>query len=161
VPRKAARYALAAMTLGACNGLDHRRYGLPEAGHALRGVQRQYSGTIGRSPIARWAASLTIPQRRHVPGTSALPARELDRDPSRRRGPHPRRVTFKTKPELGVEMIERAIADGLPAGLVLADSAYGDTPSFAGACAARVWATPSAYTVRPRCGAWICWTPNR
>jgi len=32
-------------------------------------------------------------------------------------------VTFKTKPELGVEMIERAIADGLPAGLVLADSA--------------------------------------
>jgi len=47
-------------------------------------------------------------------------------------------------------MIERAIADGLPAGLVLADSAYGDNSEFAGACAARVWATPSAYTVRPR-----------
>jgi len=39
-------------------------------------------------------------------------------------------VTFKTKPELGVEMIERAIADGLPAGLVLADSAYGDNSEF-------------------------------
>jgi len=36
-------------------------------------------------------------------------------------------------------MIERAIADGLPAGLVLADSAYGDNSEFAGACAARVW----------------------
>jgi len=30
-------------------------------------------------------------------------------------------------------MIERAIADGLPAGLVLADSAYGDNSEFAGA----------------------------
>jgi SRSO17 transposase len=27
-------------------------------------------------------------------------------------------------------MIERAIADGLPAGLVLADSAYGDNSEF-------------------------------
>jgi len=51
-------------------------------------------------------------------------------DPSRGPSPHPDESTFKTKPELGVEMIERAIADGLPAGLVLADSAYGDNSEF-------------------------------
>src|ERR1039457_316727 len=34
------------------------------------------------------------------------------------------------KAELGLEMIERAVADGLPAGLVLTDSAYGDNTEF-------------------------------
>jgi len=38
-------------------------------------------------------------------------------------------VTFKTKPSWGRD--DRAcIADGLPAGLVLADSAYGDNSEF-------------------------------
>jgi len=66
-------------------------------------------------------------------------------------------VTFKTKPELGVEMIERAIADGLPAGLVLADSAYGDNSEFRRRVRCEGLGYASAYTVRPRCGAWICW----
>jgi FOG: Transposase len=39
-------------------------------------------------------------------------------------------VRFKTKPELALEMIQRAVADGLPHGLVLADSAYGDSADF-------------------------------
>ena len=39
-------------------------------------------------------------------------------------------MRFKTKPELALEMIQRAVADGLPPGLVLADSAYGDSADF-------------------------------
>jgi len=79
------------------------------------------------------AASLTIATRtEHVPVDFALYLPESwTEDPSRRAEAHiPDEVTFKTKPELGVEMIERAIADGLPAGLVLADSAYGDNSEF-------------------------------
>ena len=39
-------------------------------------------------------------------------------------------VTFRTKPELALEMIRRAVADELPPGVVLADSAYGDSCDF-------------------------------
>ena len=97
------------------------------------GVQRQYSGTIGKIANCQVAASLTIATRtEHVPVDFALYLPESwTEDPSRRAEAHiPDEVTFKTKPELGVEMIERAIADGLPAGLVLADSAYGDNSEF-------------------------------
>jgi len=69
-------------------------------------------------------------------------------------------VTFKTKPELGIEMIERAVADGLPLA-VLADSAYGDSSSFAGACAARVWATPSLTPYDHGVAPGFAGTPNR
>jgi len=45
-------------------------------------------------------------------------------------------------------MIERAIADGLPAGLVLADSAYGETCQSVRSAGVRCegWLTPWAYT---------------
>jgi SRSO17 transposase len=39
-------------------------------------------------------------------------------------------VTFKTKVEQACEMIRRAVADGIPRGVVLADAFYGDEPSF-------------------------------
>jgi len=98
------------------------------------GVQRQYSGTMGKIANCQVAASLTIATRtEHVPVDFALYLPESWNRGSIRGGPRPTspmRLTFKTKPELGVEMIERAIADGLPAGLVLADSAYGDNSEF-------------------------------
>jgi len=54
-------------------------------------------------------------------------------------------------------MIERAVADGLPAGLVLADSAYGDSSEFR----RRVRCEGLGYAVglhrTTRCGAWIRW----
>jgi len=50
--------------------------------------------------VAGWTSRCTCP-------------RAWTEDPSRRAEAHiPDEVTFKTKPELGVEMIERAIADG-------------------------------------------------
>jgi len=141
---RGARYALAAMTArGAGNGLDHRRYGLPEAGHALRGRATTVFGHNRQDrQLPVWRPLDHLPHARSTcRWTRAVPARELDRGSiAAGRGPHPRtRVTFKTKPELGVEMIERAIADGLPAGLVLADSGMATTPSFAGACRCEVW----------------------
>jgi len=58
---------------GACNGLDHRRYGLPKQGTHSVGVQRQYSGTIGKIANCQVAASLTIATRtEHVPVDFAL-----------------------------------------------------------------------------------------
>jgi len=134
VRREAARYALAAMTAREpVTDWIIDDTGFPKQGTHSVGVQRQYSGTIGKIANCQVAASLTIATRtEHVPVDFALYLPESwTEDPSRRAEAHiPDEVTFKTKPELGVEMIERAIADGLPAGLVLADSAYGDNSEF-------------------------------
>ncbi|GMU63417.1 MAG: hypothetical protein AMXMBFR34_51800 [Myxococcaceae bacterium] len=40
------------------------------------------------------------------------------------------KVVFKTKPELALEMLTRAHQDGLPLGVVLADSGYGSSSDF-------------------------------
>jgi len=116
---------------GACNDWIIDDTGFPKQGTHSVGVQRQYSGTIGKIANCQVAASLTIATRtEHVPVDFALYLPRADEDPSRRPSPHPRRGDVQDQARVGVEMIERAIADGLPAGLVLADSAYGDNSEF-------------------------------
>jgi SRSO17 transposase len=39
-------------------------------------------------------------------------------------------VEFRTKPEIAIDMIKRAVADELASGVVLSDSAYGDSSYF-------------------------------
>jgi len=148
VRREAARYALAAMTAREpVNGLDHRRYGLPEAGTHSVGVATTVFGTIGKIAQLPGGGQLDHCHTHgaRAGGLRAVPARELDRGSiAAGRGPtSPNEVTFKTKPELGIEMIERAVADGLPAGAGAGRQRglWRQFPSFAGACAARVWAT--------------------
>jgi SRSO17 transposase len=52
-------------------------------------------------------------------------------NPARRREARiPDSVSFRTKPQWALEMIRRAVADGLPRAPVLADSAYGDSSEF-------------------------------
>ncbi len=42
----------------------------------------------------------------------------------------PATVVFRTKPELGLEMVRQAVERGLPFRWVTADSVYGDSPTF-------------------------------
>jgi SRSO17 transposase len=42
----------------------------------------------------------------------------------------PATVKFRTKPDIALDLIDRALADGIPRGIVLADSAYGDSSDF-------------------------------
>jgi len=131
---EAARDALAAMTArGPVMDWMMDDTGFPRQGTHSMNVQRRYSGTIGKIASCQVAASLAVATRtERVPVDFALYLPESwTEDPSRRAEAHiPEEVTFKTKPELGIEMIERAVADGLPAGLVLTDSAYGDNSEF-------------------------------
>ncbi|AEI64293.1 transposase [Corallococcus macrosporus] len=48
----------------------------------------------------------------------------------RREGRIPAEVAFQTKPQLALRMIERAVADGVAPGVLLADSAYGNSSDF-------------------------------
>ena len=105
---------------------------LKQGKHSV-GVQRQYTGSAGKVTNCQVGASLSISTRsEHVPVDFALYLPESwANDVVRRREAHiPDEVIFKTKPELAIEMIRRAIKDGLPRGVVLGDSAYGDSSTF-------------------------------
>jgi SRSO17 transposase len=134
VRRFAVRYALAEMTKRDPVGawiIDDTGF-LKQGEHSV-GVQRQYTGSAGKVTNCQVGASLSISTRsEHVPADFALYLPESwANDPARRQEAHiPDDVVFKTKPALAIEMVRRAIEDGLPRGVVLADSAYGDSSVF-------------------------------
>jgi SRSO17 transposase len=101
--------------------------GFPKDGKDSPGVKRQYSGTLGRSVTVRSGCRCTRSGSGDgAVGVGAVSARGLVRGPERRRKAKiPDEVVFKTKPELGVELVERA-GLGCPAAPVLGDHAYGD-----------------------------------
>jgi SRSO17 transposase len=131
---EAARYALCAMTerdpIEAWI-VDDTGF-LKQGSHSV-GVQRQYTGTAGKITNCQVATSLSVATRtEHLPIDFELylPTDWIE-DPDRRREAKiPNSVGFKTKPELALAMIERALEDGVPSGVVLADSGYGSSRDF-------------------------------
>jgi SRSO17 transposase len=97
------------------------------------GVQRQYTGSAGKITSCQIGVSLSVASRSyHVPVDFELylPQSWMD-DPARRSLARiPEHMEFKTKIELAMAMLERAVADELPPGVVLADSFYGDASEF-------------------------------
>jgi SRSO17 transposase len=128
VRREAARYALTAMTQQEqieCWIIDDT--GFPKQGTHSVGVQRQYSGTLGKVGNCQVAVSLSVATRtEHLPTDFALYLPESWLTDARRAEARiPWNVDHSTKAELALEMISRAIDDGVPRGIVLADQAYG------------------------------------
>ena len=74
--------------------------------------------------VASWEASLPVAWRLSLP-------REWAGDGARRRKAGvPVEVEFRTQPETALERIGRALEDGVPAGVVLADAGYGADTRF-------------------------------
>jgi len=136
VRREAARYALAAMTAREpVTDWIIDDTGFPKQGTHSVGVQRQYSGTIGKIANCQVAASLTIATRtEHVPVDFALyPARELDRGSiAAGRGPHPRRGDVQDQARVGGRD-DRAVPlrTGCRLGWCWPTARMATTPSFA------------------------------
>lgn len=105
---------------------------LKQGTHSV-GVQRQYTGSAGKVTNCQVGVSLavaTASEQIPVDFELYLPTCWTD-DPRRRREARiPDSVTFKTKTELALEMIERAVRNGIPGNILLADSAYGDSTDF-------------------------------
>jgi FOG: Transposase len=105
---------------------------LKQGTHSV-GVQPQYTGSAGKVTNCQIGVSLSIATSSwHVPCDFELylPTCWSD-DPKRRReGRIPDDVEFKTKPELALQMLERAVSQGYPRGIVLGDTAYGNAVYF-------------------------------
>jgi SRSO17 transposase len=105
---------------------------LKQGTHSV-GVQRQYTGSAGKIANCQLGVSLSIATRSaHVPIDFELYLPESwTGDVARRQECHiPEEIEFKTKEELALMMIDRAVADGVPGGIVLADSWYGRSHRF-------------------------------
>ena len=96
-------------------------------------MTRQYCGQLGKQDncqiavslsVANDHASLPIAFRLYLPEDwAADPVR-------RRRAGVPEDIVFKTKPQIALDQIRAARADGVPEGVVLADAGYGINTAF-------------------------------
>jgi len=125
----AARYALEAMTARQPVDswiIDDTGF-LKQGSHSV-GVQRQYTGSAGKVTNCQVGVSLTVATRtEQVPIDFALYLPEAWTEDRARRDEAriPADVQFATKTELSLQLMQRALNDGIPPGLVLADQAYG------------------------------------
>ncbi len=105
---------------------------LKQGTHSV-GVQRQYTGSAGKITNCQIGVSLAV-----ATSTEQIPVdfdlylpKTWAEDPAlRAEAKIPDTVTFKTKIQLALEMIERAALAELPGEIILADGAYGDSSDF-------------------------------
>ena len=102
--------------------------GFLKKGVRSAGVQRQYSGTAGRTEncqIGVFAAYAAAAGHALIDRQLYLPQSWTDDRARCRAAGIPDQVEFTTKPRMAIAMIQRAIDAGVPFGWVTADEAYG------------------------------------
>jgi SRSO17 transposase len=107
--------------------------GFAKQGQCSVGVKRQYSGTLGKTGncqvtvnchYAEHTLAWPVATRLYLPDTWAL-------DPARCQKAHvPADVTFQTKPQIALALLDEARHLGIPHVCITADADYGDNPNF-------------------------------
>lgn len=131
----------------------------PKAGTHSVGVAHQYCGALGKISNCQVAVSLHYAAGSLEQAASAalgwrlfLPRAWID-DPTRRqKAGVPESITYRSKNTLALELVDEALARGLPLAPVLADSDYGDDYSWRAALRAR--GVGYCVAVEPRAKAW-------
>jgi SRSO17 transposase len=107
--------------------------GFLKKGDQSAGVARQYSGTAGRienCQVGVFLGYATAKGRALLDRELYLPKEWADDQPRRAKAGVPKDVRFATKIALGRRMLDRAVAAGVPARWVTADSVYGSDYHF-------------------------------
>jgi SRSO17 transposase len=110
-------------------------------------VARQYLGSVGKVDNGLVAvSSLWADERVYYP-LHVEPYTPAERLPKGKQDP-----AFQTKPQLGMELVDRALALGVPFRAVVGDCLYGESVHFEGA----LWAAGLPYVLglRPSRGSW-------
>ena len=107
--------------------------GFPKKGSHSVGVARQYSGTLGKVGNCQVAVSLNYATAEGcfpVDFQLYLPQSWIGDGERRQRAGMPAEVTFQTKWQLGLTMLDQATQGGVPRAEVVADAAYGNITQF-------------------------------
>jgi SRSO17 transposase len=107
--------------------------GFAKKGTKSVGVKRQYSGTLGRvdnCQVGVFANYYSTQGHTFLDRKIYLPEEWCEDKERREEAGVPENVVFRTKPELGVEMIRTAVSEEIPFQWVGGDSVYGDSPTF-------------------------------
>jgi SRSO17 transposase len=113
--------------------------GLPKKGTASVGVAPQYSGTLGK--IGNCQVVVSAEYLADDPASSTpfhwplsaqlfLPESWTQDAERRKQAQVPEEIEQQTKPEIALELLDRARLWGVPIGAVVVDAGYGDNPNF-------------------------------
>jgi SRSO17 transposase len=107
--------------------------GFAKQGKSSVGVARQYSGTLGKvgncqvtvnCHYAERTIAWPVATRLYLPAKWACDPTRCDKVKV------PKDVQFQTKPEIALDLLDKADAWGVPYACVVADADYGDNPNF-------------------------------
>jgi len=135
------------------------------------GVAAQYCGSVGKIANGQVGVYLGYASRKGyslIEGQLFMPEKWFEKEHAEQRQVCgvPEDLVFKTKPEIGLELLENALQrDNLPFSWLAADALYGDSPSFRDGVAALgksyftaikentlIWCTPPRVHVPPWSG---------
>lgn len=107
--------------------------GFAKQGQSSVGVARQYSGTLGKVGNCQVTVNCHYAERTiawPVATRLYLPAKWAGDPPRRAKAKVPKEVSFQTKPEIALDLLDQADSWGVPYACVVADADYGDNPNF-------------------------------